>query len=282
MLRRMHVRFHADIADFAAVAEPLYRRDRVLHTVELTWLSGSAAPTDSAPLLLSVWDGPEPVGAALQAPPYPLLCTGLPPSSISHVVTEVARVRPDLSGARGSRDTAVEFARCWRQVTGVGAIAEEDDLLYRLGEPRWPEVAGVPRRTTEADHDLLVRWVCEFVAEAFRETPNPAQAEAGIAASAAAGGVFALWTVDDVAVSMAGVRAPAAGASRIGPVYTPMPLRGNGYGSAATAAAARWAHSTGADEVVLFADAANPVSNAIYRRMGFEPVTRFARVAFGG
>ena len=40
MLTRVRVRFHDELTDFAAIAEPLYSRDPVLHTVELTWLSG--------------------------------------------------------------------------------------------------------------------------------------------------------------------------------------------------------------------------------------------------
>ena len=83
---------------------------------------------------------------------------------------------------------------------------------------------------------------------------------------------FMLWDVDGTPVSMAMLRAPAAGVSRIGPVFTPLTHRGHGYGSAVTAAAAELAHRSGTPDVVLFADLANPVSNAIYQRIGFEAV----------
>ena len=71
------------------------------------------------------------------------------------------------------------------------------------------------------------------------------------------------------------LRAPAAGVSRIGPVFTPRSSRGRGYGSAVTAAAAHLARRGGVDDVVLFADLANPTSNAIYQRIGFEAGRRF-------
>ena len=71
----------------------------------------------------------------------------------------------------------------------------------------------------------------------------------------------------------------AAGVSRIGPVYNPTDRRGHGYGSAVTAAAAAWA-LRGADKVVLFIDLANPVSNVIYQRIGFRPVSDSARINF--
>jgi predicted GNAT family acetyltransferase len=79
---------------------------------------------------------------------------------------------------------------------------------------------------------------------------------------------------------MAMLRAPAAGVSRIGPVFTPVDDRGHGYGSAITAAAAALARSRGVDDVVLFADLANPTSNGIYQKIGFEPVADSVRFEF--
>ena len=139
--------------------------------------------------------------------------------------------------------------------------------------------AGIARTAADADHDLVVEWLCAFAVEAFGDDPDPALAEQSMAAAAVAGDVYVLWVADGAVTSLAGVRRPASGVARIGPVYTPKGLRGNGYGSAATAAGAQWAHSIGADDVVLFADVENPVSNAIYQRMGFEPVADTLRVA---
>ena len=70
------VRIHDSVDEFRAIAEPLYRRDPVKHTVELTLLNAGRIPENS--LLLTVWDDGDPVGAALQTPPYPLVCNGIP------------------------------------------------------------------------------------------------------------------------------------------------------------------------------------------------------------
>ena len=59
---------------------------------------------------------------------------------------------------------------------------------------------------------------------------------------------------------------------RIGPVYTPPERRGRGYGSAATAAASQRLLEAGAEEVLLYTDLANPVSNSIYQRIGYRAV----------
>ncbi|MDT5327157.1 MAG: hypothetical protein QOF25_4309 [Mycobacterium sp.] len=43
--------------------------------------------------------------------------------------------------------------------------------------------------------------------------------------------------------------------------------------------AARDTVEMGAEQVVLFTDLANPVSNAIYQRFGFEPVSDWVTIA---
>jgi predicted GNAT family acetyltransferase len=52
-------------------------------------------------------------------------------------------------------------------------------------------------------------------------------------------------------------------------VYTPDRWRGNGYGSSVTAAATSAALGAGAENVVLYTDLANPISNSIYQRIGY-------------
>lgn len=71
---------------------------------------------------------------------------------------------------------------------------------------------------------------------------------------------------------MAGVSRPVAGTVRVSAVYTPREHRGAGYAAAVTAEVSRAAREAGAEEVLLFADLANPTSNGVYRRIGFEAV----------
>ena len=72
----MDVRIHESAEQFRDIAEPLYRRDPVGNTIELTLFQAGEFGDDA--LLLTVWDDDVPVGAALQTPPYPLACNGLP------------------------------------------------------------------------------------------------------------------------------------------------------------------------------------------------------------
>ncbi len=116
--------------------------------------------------------------------------------------------------------------------------------------------------------------------ETFSHQRNDAAGERFIDNANAVGDRFVLWDDGGAAVSMAMLRAPSAGVSRIGPVFTPRNSRGRGYGSAVTAAASELARRGGVDDVVLFADLANPTSNGIYRQIGFEPVGESVRIDF--
>ncbi len=272
------MRFHESADEFRAVAEPFYGRDPVGHTIELTVLR-AALPDDS--LLLTVWDNSEIVGAALQTPPYPLACNGIPAHSVDLVAAEVARMRPELTGVRGASKSAVAYADAWRAITGrVGNVTVEE-RLYRLGRLAPPSgVDGVSRAAGDDDRAVLVDWVERFFVETFGHSRDNQAGEEFVRTAKDKGDQFLLWIVDGVPVSMAMLRAPAARVSRIGPVFTPVDRRGRGYGSAITAAAAGLARSQGVDDVVLFADLANPTSNGIYQKIGFEPVADSVRFEF--
>jgi predicted GNAT family acetyltransferase len=274
----VEVRLHSSVDEFREIAEPLYRGEAVAHTIELTLLRAGVFPDDS--LLLTVWDDGAPAGAVLQTPPYPLACNGIPVNAMDSVVAQLVGLRPGLTGVRGARSRAIAFADAWRAITGRSGTMSTEERLYRLGTLRAPTgVSGAPRDAADEDRGQLVEWVELFFQETFSQR-DEATGERFVDTANQVGDRFVLWDVDGTPVSMAMLRAPAAGVSRIGPVFTPRDRRGHGYGSAVTAAAADLAHRSGTAEVVLFADLANPVSNAIYQRIGFEPVVDSVRIDF--
>jgi len=64
-------------------------------------------------------------------------------------------------------------------------------------------------------------------------------------------------------------------------VYTPPHLRGRGYASNCVAAVSQSMLDRGRTLVFLFTDLANPTSNKIYQRVGYEHVCDFAHLDFG-
>jgi predicted GNAT family acetyltransferase len=278
---KMEVRLHDSVDDFREVAVDIYRCNPVEATVELMVLRGRVMDRNPAPLLVTVWNGGAAVGAAFQTLHSPLLCTGLPEATVADVVAEIVGMQPSLNGVRGPRAIATKFAAAWRVATGMLSAVSAEEQLYRLERLHPPTaVAGESRTARDGDRDMLVDWLNRFRAEAFGVVADPAVDARQVRTAKEGPDEFLLWTLDNIPVTMAGVRLPTAGVSRLGPIYTPTDRRGHGYGAAAGAAAAAWALEAGADEVVLFAELANRRINAIYQSMGFRPVSEFVRIDF--
>ncbi|MDT8342621.1 MAG: GNAT family N-acetyltransferase [Longimicrobiales bacterium] len=81
-------------------------------------------------------------------------------------------------------------------------------------------------------------------------------------------------------VAMAGVSGTTPHGARVGYVYTPPDRRGRGYAGALTAALSRRLLEGGRRFCFLYTNLADPVSNRIYRRLGYGLVTRAAAYRF--
>ncbi|QNJ95417.1 GNAT family N-acetyltransferase [Mycolicibacterium fluoranthenivorans] len=274
----MKVRLHPSEREFGAVVDVVYRPDPVAYTVELTTLRVPAA--DGSRILLSVADGDAAIGAAVQVSNAALLTSGLAPAHATDVAAALADDHPRLPAVRGTRCSSTAFVTAWSALTGAAVELTDVEPLYRLVDLAAPSgVAGESRLAVGREVELLVDWLDAFFVEAFGLASDRTARRAYLDEIAVADGDIVVWTAGSAPVSMARVHAPLAGVSRIGPVYTPPEHRGHGYAAAVTAAAARHAHRRGADEVVLFADAANPLANRVYQRIGFTAVDEHLQYA---
>ncbi|MCK9895741.1 GNAT family N-acetyltransferase [Frankia sp. AgB32] len=217
-------------------------------------------------------------GAFLQTPPKGVLLTAVPPRAAELLAESWPRERA-LSGVAAPEDVAGAFASAWRRRTGTSSRLWLRERLYRLGTlvPPRPAPAGRPRVADPTDRDLLVRWFTAFE----REIGEVAGTAARRVDDRLAYGGCTLWERDGEPVSMAGLTRPAAGMVRVAPVHTPVVCRRRGYAGAVTAAVCRMALDAGAHDVLLFADLANPTSNGVYQRLGFEPVGEQVALLFG-
>lgn len=170
------------------------------------------------------------------------------------------------------------FAGEWASLRGCPVGVEASQQLYELGklnEPR--EVPGQElsvRLATDHDVPLLCEWFAGFDEETFNHgiEPEPiVRSKLGC-----------LWILEDAGqrCSMGAATPSANGVRRIQSIFTPADQRGSGYGAAVTAAVSR-AVVEGGDRAVLFTDLANPISNRIYRRLGYEVCGEFTNWSFG-
>jgi GNAT superfamily N-acetyltransferase len=278
----------ASVDEYVAAAREFLVSRRVEHTIELGVVAGlrarpGAQHRDLGPdgPLFGWWrpDGGDVEAVVLHTPPYPLLLGGLPPGSAAELAARLAGVGRQLPGVNSQEHAAVCFATAWQDLTGACYATYRRSRLYRLAGlvPPEPMPDGAPRIAGEPDRQLLEGWYRAFADEMNDLTGS----QPGAVSDRLSYGRLTLWEVESRPVAMAGHVRPAAGVVRIGPVYTLPQLRGRGYGGAVTTAVTSTAIGAGAGEVVLFTDLANPTSNALYRRLGYQPVGDRVTLRFG-
>ncbi len=235
------------------------------------------------PYLATVDRGEAVAAVALMTPPYNLqLSLTEEPEALDLIARDVRAAHGSPPGVVGPAAVSRAFAERWRALTGDAVRAGMAQRVFRL-EAVVPvaDVPGTIRAATEADRGLLVEWMGAFSAEALGDA-DPRRIERAVDLRLATrGGGFFLWE-DGAPVSMVGYGGPTPNGIRIAPVFTPPPLRGRGYASAAVAATSRRLLDEGRRSCFLFADVANPTANRIYEAIGYRPVVdideyRFAR-----
>ncbi|MFI1190067.1 GNAT family N-acetyltransferase [Streptomyces californicus] len=262
--------FTHDVDAFLASAGPSLAARPVEHTVALSVTerlrrSGAHHYGDDDPVL-GWWRGADGAvaGTVVRTPPHAALLTAVPAEAVEPLA-EALGAGPDLDDVTADRDIAALLAA---RLPGYRTVQEQ--RLYRLGTLRPPSPApdGRARVATRTDRALLTAWV-----EAFADATGQSTSSAGwLVDEGTERGSLTLWESGGTPVALAGRSLMLAGMVRVTSVYTPPEFRGRGYGAAVTAASSRAALAEGAAEVLLFTDLANPTSNGVYLRIGYEPV----------
>ncbi len=281
------IRVHAsgDVEEYAAAAGPFLRADPCARNVMLSIMDivRTAPSTYSAPA--SFWwitDAGSVVGAASWTPPHGLLVSSIPPDAAAGLA-DAALERATTLGIRpggvvGPASSARALASAWTAITGDTVEVDRSILLNELDA--LTEVArppGTRRPGVAGDVPLIAVWLDDFSAEIGHVAPvNPR----AIAEHMVQSGHIDLWEVDGQIACMVGHR-DAAGVLRVGPVYTPPEHRNHGYARWLTYEVTALAlERPGVDHAMLFTDAANPVSNSIYRQAGYQPRGEHVEIEF--
>jgi GNAT superfamily N-acetyltransferase len=265
-------------------AEPLLLADEARHNLAFGILSSARDHPDVYPELRGwvVSERSKVVAAALLTPPHNLV---LARPLLDGALDELAgSIDEELPGVVGAVPEVDRFAQLWADRRGVGVETRFEQRIYALRRVAAPSRGeGAMRLAGTADRDLVLAWAVAFSREALHDDDADTgrlerSVDARLDASETSG--IALWEADGGPVALAGFGGPTPNGIRIGPVYTPPEHRGRGYGSAVTAATSQLQLDRGRRLCFLYTDLANPTSNAIYVRIGYEPVCDSRELAF--
>jgi len=266
-----------DVDDFLARAGEFLRSRPVPHLMPLTWTARlrarGAAAYDAEGAVFGVLERAGEVHAAFYrlSPRRGLGLTPLSAEQADALAGRLVALGHSVPSVSADDATAAVFAEAWQRHAGAVSRVRVRLCLHRLGTlvPPEPLPTGRGRPVGERDHEQLMDMCRGFAADVGEAVTIDAGSWAG---TRFADKSYHFWeTPDGTPVSMAGANPMVAGLVQVDPVYTPAPLRGRGYAGAVTVEVSRAALAAGATDVVLFTDAANPTSNALYRRLGYVP-----------
>ena len=183
----------------------------------------------------------------------------------------------DLKGAFGENFYANEFSHFY----GKQPFIDMTLIVHRLTTiNKLPLATGKFEIADSNDVDLITDWFMTF-----EDEKNPAvrrrkgQVLKVTQHKVASGDVFK-WVDKGNIVSIAAINRKTKNAGIIGLVYTPEECRGNGYATSHVQKLSEYILQNGFKYCGLFTDKANPTSNHIYKKIGYEPITEFVDIGY--
>ena len=210
----------------------------------------------------------EPLLAFACTPPWPMLLATPHPvdaEAVAAIAGILASQRPNTAGVNGP----VAWTEAITEASARTAMSVLDLRLHRLvGAPQLPHPAeGAARPFADAEAPIIQAWCDGFNVDVGQPMP-PTSIETArklLPDSLA-------WTVAERPVAMTRRARPLHGGYTICAVYTPAEARRRGYAGATVHAQCERLLAEGSTYVALYTDLANPTSNRLYARIGFQPV----------
>ena len=271
----VEIAFQSSPRDFLNKCGAVLEKDEVEHNLMLSLCQAAEKKQkkgEKADIRCSiVSDGDDFVLAAVQTPPHNIILSKSSQPDVERLAEELAKKKFKFPGIVGPSDVTSIFSNKWAELTGQKSVEYMDQIIYVLKNVVMPTpVEGEMRLAKPDEVDLVAEWNFAFSAaaapksEQISEKEARAQAEDIVKAERV---VF--WCVKGKPVAQASFSGTDS-VARISRVYTPPENRGKGYASAVVAHLSKMQLDLGKKLCCLYADARNPVSNSIYRKIGYE------------
>lgn len=226
-------------------------------------------------LMATVEDKQKILGSFFMTPPHHLIVTFHDADEIARTAEfaakKLAASKVKIPSLIGEKHQVSVFAESWKKISGQDYKIGMKQRIYQLSEVEdIPESEGSMRMATKEDLSFLEDWVLAFNRET-PERPLSREEAAQLAEHRVQEGSLYLWEVKHKPVAMAARTRKTDHGQTVSLVYTPIEERKKGYASSLVKHLSR--------EILndytfcfLYTDLANPTSNKIYTRIGYQPV----------
>jgi uncharacterized protein len=176
----------------------------------------------------------------------------------------------DYPGIIGPNDICDIFNRAYQKVTKKPLAVEMSQRIYVCSKtnPIDDEIGKI-QLANPKDQDLLIPWMVDFLVTTNEDASLEASQKR--LSELIKNEQLYLLVVDDQVVSMAATTRPFRKTISIGYVYTPIGLRNRGFATKMVKSLTDLALEK-YDFCSLYTDLANPTSNSIYQKIGYQPI----------
>jgi uncharacterized protein len=268
----MHLTVHENATAFLAAAGAflkLSEAENSIVTIAAARMISGPVRDDTDAYLASVAHEGAVVAATMHGGTGGMLLTSAPGPALALFAADMVQRRRAPRSMVGPLAACETFAREWSARTGQQHTLRFHLRHYELRRPpSVPRARGNMRLPRQDEHDLLLAWQLLFIEEVgLSDEPERAQRVFGRRLEQ---GTVRVWD-DEGIVALAGYGDGGTDVARIAPVFTPPEHRRQSYASALVGELSRELFGQGKRAVFLTTDAANPVSNSIYRKIGYLP-----------
>ena len=271
----MEIKFFRDIRSFAQKAEPLAYRNALGNNLFLEDLHQGIEMGSEKYLMANAEENGTVWLAALYRPPFRLSVCALDNNGLWRLAAErmgaaLAEQTEEISSVLGIGGLPRELAESYAAALGKQAKLGRAMTVMTLDRvPIQPDRLGHLRMAREEDLYFLPHWRTAYRRDCGLPVETLRAAELTAREQIHKGRLF-LWEADTPKAMAAVSRIQETGVFLSG-VYTPPVLRGEGWGTACVSALCRHLLRKGYPACCLYVDNANPVSNQLYRKVGFIP-----------
>lgn len=219
--------------------------------------------------LATVESGGEVLGCAWRTPPHKVGLTRMPEEALPMLADDLAELYDAIPAVLGGEAEARALARIWAGRRNVAFLEGRRQRIYQLRTVTHnPDGAGGRLRPARPEDERRVAgWLAAFAAELGERPGTPVDTARYLIEQKR----IYLWGETEP-LCMAGTGGETPTGVRIGYVYTPPELRRRGYATRSVAQLSQQMLDRGKSLCFLYTDLENPVSNSIYRKIGYEPV----------
>lgn len=257
-----------DPAELLEVAGPFLASDPVRHNLILTLLLDERERPGEGRYWVAL-EGRRALAVAMASTRGArIIITATETAIATTLARSIAESGEPIAGISGEAATVAAFVGQFAETRRCGASPLYGLRLYELAELTH-ETAAVGRldAATAADRELVVEWLRQFHSETGVQTVDPDE----IVDTRLDKGRIRLWSVDGRPRSMVMHSEAVEGVARVQEVYTPSVERSRGFAGAAVAAVTGEMLRAG-QRCVLYTMLSNPVSNALFRGLGYRAV----------